>query len=261
MCYLEDCAEVAEHVKHMNTDVNQKIASSMVKTDTNIEINMSAIANEMSKELSGNDTINYLDLDIFFRSIGSIFITYITSATLHNLLSSKIIKTSNYKFILSNNSLLKIFSSEMDMIERNDLFTNNYGVLNNISIQSSIWNLSYFNVINNKYFSNLFNSKYNHKQIMKMIISYICINGMHPFLGINCDSSPNCQWSNNPKCKIREIFEKLIENKDEYNINKYDFAYRNAWKMRENESNLLIDINEMIKFLFLNVENNTEIGE
>eukprot|EP00483_Globobulimina_turgida_P003206 UN03211 len=98
--------------------------------------------------------------------------------------------------------------------------------------------------------------------VMKMMISYICINGMPPFLGINCDSSPNCQWSDNPKCRIRLIFEKLLANKDSYNINKYDFGYRNAWKMRSNESNLLIDMNEMTQFLFTNTESDDdEIGD
>jgi len=184
------------------------------------------------------ELIHSADLDLFFRSIGSIFITYITSSTLNNLLSSNVIKCKSF---LCNGSLLQIFSSKLDMMERCQLFNQEYGQTNGIKMECSIWNLSYF--IN-------LNEQYDHQTTMKMIITYICVNGMHPFLGMDCDHSPFCQWSPNPICRVRTMSDYLLTNKDFYNINKYDFEYRDAWQMRANRSNLLIDVKQMMKFLF-----------
>ena len=246
MCYLEDCTDVVEYIENdLKEQLNRRYAP---KKDKQIII-------KMDKNEDEDDVrINHIDLDTFFRSIGSIFITYITSSTLNNLLLSQVIKTNNIRcgvnileYMLCNSSLLSIFSSELDMIERCKLFNSSYisGADSSNNIECCIWNISYFNlyaVMND----NIFNNKYNHKLMMKMMITYICINGMHPFLGIDCDNSPNCQWSDNPKCRIRHLFEKLLANSDEY-----DFGYRDAFKMRTDSKKLLIDVKEMMQFLFL----------
>lgn len=84
----------------------------------------------------------------------------------------------------------------------------------------------------------------------------------------DCDEG-NASISGNglrPKCRIKGLFEKLLENKDHFDcneMNEYDFSHRDAWKMRENEAasnghsddggerehNLLVDMNEVVRFL------------
>ena len=248
MFYLEDFVEMKEYINKRT-----------VHREQNNKKTLKAKKHSNSVGIVDDERISRTDLDIFFRSIGSTFITYITSSTLNNLLSSKLIESENS--ILCNNSLLTIFASTADMTERCRMFNKDYGAPNGIKMECSIWHLSYFNMTKI--------TKYDHQMMMKMIMyvfiyilrstnkliqlinrSYICINGMHPFLGIDCDNSPNCQWSNNPQCRVRAIFERLLANKDFYNLHEYDFSYRDAWRMKENGSKLLIDVDEMMQFLF-----------
>ena len=252
MCYLEDCADVVEYIATQSEiEVND--------TDTDNNNNNNNDESIIAKTETTEELIDAIDLEMFFRAVGSIFITFVTSKTLNDLLLSKVMNNRsgiNLDSILCQNSLLKIFSSALDMTERCKYFNAKYGESNHIQIESCIWNLSYFNISS---YHKYIDYQYNHQMMMKMMITYICINGMHPFLGIDCDNAPFCQWSNFPKCKIRTVFEKLLANKDYYNIHHYDFGYRDAWKMRQNgkdklNHNLLIDVQEMINFLFLNAD-------
>merc|ERR1711971_849184 len=105
----------------------------------------------------------------------------------------------------------------------------------------AVWNLS------------VLNAESLDRERMKMAICFVAINGMHPFLGMDCDSNPNC-LDGTPivdGCRIKRLFEKLLQS--EYSNDQctgYGFSYRDAWKMEtEREHFLSIDMAETAQLL------------